>query len=117
MAALSAGSITYTVTNKRRLGNSKVFNRVQLTFPAGSTYPTGGVALTGGNAGCPNAVESVIISDYGTSGYDMNYNTSTGKIQFFSITVAATAAATVFTEVANTVTPGAITIFADVIGW
>lgn len=117
MAALSAGSLTYTVKNQRRLGNSKVFNRVQISIPAAQTYPTGGVLITSGNAGCPNTIESLVVSDFGTSGYDFNYNTSTGKLQMFSITVAATAAATVFSEVANTVTPGAITIFADVLGW
>jgi hypothetical protein len=117
MAALSAGSITYTVKNQRRLGNSKVMNRVQLTFAAAQTYPTGGVTVTNGNCGCPNTIESLIVSDEGTSGYNFNYNTSTGKIQMFNVLVAATAAAVPLTEVANTVTPGAMTIFADIIGW
>lgn len=114
MAALSAGSITYTIKNARRLGNSKVFNRVQMTFASGQTYPTGGVAFTQGNAGLPNAVESVIIEDDGTSGYSFNYNSSTAKVQFF------TGGATLgnpMAELANTITPGAITIFVDVIGW
>lgn len=121
MTALSAGSITYTLSNRRMFANSKRMNKVQVTFAAGQTYPSGGVLVgTGataatGYAGCPNTIESMIFSDMGTSGYVPNYNTSTGKIQLFVATTTGTPSALI--EVANTVTPGAITLFSDVIGW
>jgi hypothetical protein len=123
MTALSAGSITYTISNKRRLGNSKVMNKVQVTLAAGQTYPTGGLKIgTGtttatGVVGCPNTIESCIFSDVGTSGYVPNYNTSTGSIQLYYVNVATTTAGYVLAEVLSTVTPGAITFFADIIGW
>lgn len=117
MAALSAGSITYTVQNQRRLGNSKVFNKVKLAFAAGQTYPTGGVAFTGGSAGVPNAVESVVFADVGTYGLQFNYNTSSGKIQMFNSNQATAGVAANFAELASSVTPGAMTVFVDVVGW
>ncbi len=125
MAALSAGSLTYTVLNARRLGNSKVFNKVKIAFTSGQTYPTGGIAIAtgtvtvaaGGVVGCPNAIESLVIADGGTAGYVFNYNTSTGKLMMFSVNVAATAAGVTLTEIASTVTPGALNIFADIVGW
>lgn len=86
MSALVAGSVTYTVNNKRRGGNSKVMNRVTLAFGDGAlTYPTGGVPITIGNLGCPNAVESMVIADAGTSGYTFNYNSTTQKLQLYQL--------------------------------
>ena len=117
MAALSAGSLTYTVVNKRRLGNSKINNHVKIAIPASQTYITGGVPLTNANMGCPNALESLVLNDVGTAGYVFTFNSTAGTIQMWSVTVAATGAATVLTEVANTVTPGAINLYCDVIGW
>lgn len=84
MGALGASSITYVVNNQRRGGNSKVQNRVTLTFGDGSsTYPSGGISLTSGNMGCPNTLESVSVVDKGSSGYSFNYNSSTGKLQMY----------------------------------
>lgn len=119
MTALSAGSLTYTINNKRRMGNSKVHNRVNVVLAAGQTYPTGGVLIgTGltaatGVVGCPNAIESFAVTDQGTAGYDFNYNTSTGKLQMF-YTSAVSAGQT---EILNTITPGALSIYVEVIGW
>lgn len=120
MAALSAGSITYSLQNQRRLGNSKVMNRVKVTLAAAQTYPTGGVLIgigltaATGIVGCPNAIESFLIGDEGTSGYNFNYNTSTGKIQLF---VSITNGAGPAVELASSVTPGALVIYCEVIGW
>lgn len=81
MANLSAGSVTYTMKNIRRLGNSKVSNRVQLAFGDGSlTYPAGGIPITIGKLGCPNVVESLVVYDQGTSGYKYQYDTANSKL-------------------------------------
>lgn len=81
MANLSAGSVTYTVKNLRRLGNSKVSNRIQLAFGDSSlTYPAGGVPLTKGKLGCPNVVESLVVYDQGTSGYQFQYDSTNEKL-------------------------------------
>jgi hypothetical protein len=81
MANLSAGSVTYTMKNLRRLGNSKVSNRVQLAFGDGVlTYPAGGVPLTKAKMGCPNTVESLVVYDQGTSGYKFQYDTANEKL-------------------------------------
>ena len=124
MAALSAGSLTYTINNRRRLANSKVHNKVNIVLAAGQTYPTGGIAIgtTGtiantGAVGCPNTIESLVIADAGTSGYVFNYNLSTGKLQMFNGYVTAVTTGTPNAEVANSVTPGALSIYCEVIGW
>jgi hypothetical protein len=84
MGALGSASITYSIKNARRMGNSKVQNRVSLTFGDGSsTYPTGGIAVLGGQCGCPNTIESMVVADAGSSGYTANYNSVTGKIQLY----------------------------------
>lgn len=81
MANLSAGSVTYTVKNLRRGGNSRVNNRVQLAFGDGVlTYPAGGIPITIGNLGCPNVVESMHIVDQGTSGYGFQYDSVNKKL-------------------------------------
>lgn len=81
MTAIAASDLTYTVKNLRRLGNSKVQNRVQIAFGDGAlTYTAGGVPLTIAKLGCPNTVESLIVVEQGTSGYQYQYVGSTAKI-------------------------------------
>lgn len=81
MANLSAASVTYTTMNLRRLGNSRVHNRIKLAFgDSSATYPAGGIPLTIGNLGCPNVVESLVIVDQGTSGYQFQYDSVNKKL-------------------------------------
>jgi len=169
MAALSAGSVTYTLNNLRRGGNSKVMNNVKLAFGDGSsTYPTGGIPITIGNLGCPNNVESMVIADHGSSGYLFRYDQVNKKLLMLqgalhnhqillkngaqtsaannSVMAAASnkfgantgadiivagvtsttaanggivsdQAATVYTEIASTSTPAALTLIVEVVGW
>lgn len=84
MSNLVAASVTYTVKNQRRMGNSKVQNRVQLAFGNGSlNYPVGGIPIITGNCGCPNVIESMTIVDYGSSGYDFNFNSANVTLQLY----------------------------------
>lgn len=81
MANLSAGSVTYAIQNLRRGGNSRVNNRVKLTFGDGAlTYPAGGIPITIGKLGCPTVVESMHIVDQGTSGYAFQYDSVNAKL-------------------------------------
>jgi len=81
MANLSAGSVTYTMKNIRRLSNSKVQNRVQLAFGDDVlTYPAGGIPITIGKLGCPNVVESAHCVYQGTSGYQFQYDSVNSKL-------------------------------------
>jgi len=84
MAAFVAGDITYLMLNNRTLADSRKFNRVRLTFGAGSeTYATGGIPLTIGKLGCPTVVESLIVVDKGDSGYSFMYDQSAKKLIMF----------------------------------
>jgi hypothetical protein len=81
MANLAASNVTVSILNLRRLGNSKVHNRVKLVFGDGtSTYPQGGIPLTIGNLGCPNVVESLIICDQSTNGYNFQFDSVNVKL-------------------------------------
>jgi hypothetical protein len=81
MANLAATDITYTVKNLRTLGNSKKHNRIQLAFGDGAlTYPTGGIPVTASSLGCPNAIESLVIVEQGTSGYKFQFDTTNTKL-------------------------------------
>lgn len=81
MADIASGDVTYTVKNLRRLGNSKVHNRVQIVFGNGSlTVGSGGVPLLGAKLGCPNTIESIVVCAQGTSGYQFAYNPASGKL-------------------------------------
>lgn len=81
MAGFAASDVTYTVKNLRRLGNSKVHNRVQLAFGDGAlTYAAGGIPITKGKLGCPNVVESAVVVEQGTSGYQFQYDTTNNKL-------------------------------------
>lgn len=84
MADLAAGDVTYTLLNQRTMGDSRKLNRVRLAFGDSSdTYPAGGVPLTKGKLGCPTIVESLIVVDKGTSGYEFKYDQSTEKLVMF----------------------------------
>jgi len=84
MAAFVSGDITYLVLNARTLGDSRKFNRVRLTFGAGTeTYATGGIPIAKGKLGCPVVIESMMIVDKGDSGYSFMYDQSAEKIIVF----------------------------------
>jgi len=90
MAGIGTADVTYTVKNYRRLGNSKVGNRVQLAFGDGAkTYSAGGIPLVIGNLGCPNVVESLTVVEQGTAGYLFSYISSTNKLAIFQTAGAA----------------------------
>lgn len=84
MAALSAGSVTYTMKKQRRGMDSRNCNRVQLAFGnASDTYPSGGIPLTIGNLGCPTEVESLHVFDTGGSGYNFVYDATNAKLMIY----------------------------------
>lgn len=81
MADIATGDVTYTVLNKRKLGDSRNLNRVRLAFGNGSlTVPADGIPLNIGKMGCPTVVESLIVVDQGTSGYVFQYDQSAKKL-------------------------------------
>ena len=81
MSDIASGDVTYTMKNVRRMGNSRVMNRVQLAFGNGAlTYPAGGIPILKGKLGCPNVVESLQVVDQGTSGYRFQYDTANSKL-------------------------------------
>jgi len=81
MADIAASDVTYTVLNTRTLGDSRKFNRVRLAFGDGAlTYPANGIPLTKGKMGCPVVIESLIVVDKGTSGYNFMYDQSAEKL-------------------------------------
>lgn len=84
MAGIGTADVTYTVKNLRRMGNSKVQNRIQLTFGDSSkTYSAGGIPLVIGSLGCPNVVESLTVVEQGTAGYLFSFISSTNKLAIF----------------------------------
>lgn len=81
MADIAASNVTVTMVNQRKLGDSRNLNRVQLAFGNGVlTYPAGGIPLTIGKLGCPTIIESLVIVDKGTSGYNFMYDQSAKKL-------------------------------------
>lgn len=81
MADIAAADVTYTMLNQRKLGDSRNLNRVRLAFGDGAlTYPANGIPLTKGHMGCPTVIESLVIVDKGTSGYEFMYDQSAEKL-------------------------------------
>lgn len=81
MADIASGDVTYTIVNARRLGDSRVSNRVRLAFGNGAlTYPANGIPISKGKCGCPTVIESMIVVDKGTSGYSFMYDQSAEKL-------------------------------------
>lgn len=84
MADLAAANVTYTMKNQRKLSDSRNLNRIQLAFGDGAlTYPAGGIPLSKGKMGCPTIIESLIVVDKGTSGYEFKYDQSAEKLVVF----------------------------------
>ena len=80
MADIAATDITVTFLDKRRHDGRSYFN-VQLAFGNGAlTYPAGGVPISIGAVGTPTSLESLIVYDKGTSGYDWTYDRTNKKL-------------------------------------
>lgn len=81
MADLAAGDVTYTLLNARKLGDSRNLNRVRLAFGDGAlTVPANGIPITKAKCGCPTVIESLVVTDQGTSGYTFQYDQSAEKL-------------------------------------
>lgn len=81
MSNIAASDITVTLMTQRKLSDSRSMNRVKLAFGDGAlTYPAGGIPITKGKLGCPTIIESMVIVDKGTSGYNFMYDQSAEKI-------------------------------------
>lgn len=86
MADIASSDVTYTVLNTRKLNGSpsRKLNRIRLAFGDGAlTYPAGGIPLSIGKLGCPAVVESLVVVDKGTSGYEFMYDQSANKLVAF----------------------------------
>ena len=84
MAGFSTASVTYTVNNFRRLGNSRAMNRVTLAFGNSAlTYAAGGIPLVIGSLGMTTTVESMDVVEQGTAGYLVQFISSTNKLAIF----------------------------------
>jgi hypothetical protein len=81
MADIAASNVTHLVVKQRTLADSRKLNLVRLSFGNGAlTYPAGGIPLSKGKMGLPVIVESMIIVDKGTSGYNFMYDQSAEKL-------------------------------------
>lgn len=81
MSNIAASDVTYTLLNQRTMSDSRKLNRVRLAFGDGAlTYPASGIPLTKGKMGCPTYIESLIVVDKGTSGYNFMYDQSAEKL-------------------------------------
>jgi hypothetical protein len=65
--------------------------------------------------GVPNTIYACNVIDNGTTGYVCNINNTTNKLQLYVTNNGANLATVV--EVANTVTPGAVAVIVEVLGW
>lgn len=81
MANIAASDVTVTLLNQRKREDGRRQNNVQLVFGDGAlTYAAGGVPITKAKLGCPNAIESLVVYDVGTSGYMWRYDRANEKL-------------------------------------
>ncbi len=81
MANIAATDITVTILNSRKDENSKRRMNVKLAFGNGVlTYGAGGIPISKGKLGCPNVIESLVVYDKGTSGYEWSYDAANSKL-------------------------------------
>lgn len=81
MANIAATDITVTLVTRRHGEDGRTKNNVKLVFGDGVlTYPAGGVPITKGKFGCPNTIESLVVYDKGTSGYEWSYDSVNLKL-------------------------------------
>lgn len=81
MANIAATDVAVTVLNERLMNDGRRMINAKLVFGDGAlTYGAGGVPLTIGKFGTPNALESLNVYGAGTSAYRWTYNPATGKL-------------------------------------
>lgn len=84
MADIAAANLTYTVTKRSKLEDSRWMTNATVAFGDGAlTYPAGGVPLTKASLGCPNTIDSLFIEDIGGSGYVYQYDKANEKLRLF----------------------------------
>jgi len=100
MAAIS--SYGYSNISRRILDAAPGIQETTVTLQIGNgvdTYPTGGLALNGGQIGMVNSIESIIFLDSPIAGgYFPGYNVATGKIMLYTSGAV---------EISNALTPNA----------
>lgn len=81
MADIAASDVTVTILNRRLGPGGRQSVNATLAFGDGAlTYPAGGIPITKGKLGCPNAIESLVVYDSGTSGYKWTYDRTNQKL-------------------------------------
>lgn len=81
MANIAASDITVTIINNRKREDGRKHLNITLAFGDGAlTYPAGGVPITKAKLGCPTVIESLVIYDKGTSGYEWSYDRTNEKL-------------------------------------
>lgn len=121
MADIAAGDLTYTKREGQDelTGSSKYRAVYSVAFGDGTdTYPSGGIPLTKGNLGLPNAIESLtILEDAAGNGYVYKYDDSAATIRIYQGDFANTDAQPLTEFVAGTTAVPATTLIVDAIGW
>jgi hypothetical protein len=103
MADLAATDITVTVLSRSEGDKNGRYLNLQLAFGDGAlTYPSGGVPISKAALGCPNVIDSLVVYDKGTSGYEWSYDRANEKlVALYQASQTATAAAQVITVAAH----------------
>ena len=121
MADVAAADLTYTKQEGRDelTGSSKYRAVYSIAFGDGTdTYPSGGIPLTKGKLGMPNAIESLtLVEDAAGDGYIYKYDDSAETIRIYEADFSGTAAAPLTELTAATDAVAAATLIVDVIGW
>jgi len=121
MADIAAGDLTYTKQEGQDelTGGSKYRAVYQIEFGDGTdTYPSGGVALTKGDLGCPNALESLMfVEDNAGDGYMYKFDKSAETLRIYQGDNNNASDAPAVELVAGTDAVAATTLLVEVIGW
>ena len=84
MADIAGTDITYTELSNEEGGKQGRIRTFTLTFGNSTlTYGAGGVPVTLGSLGCPNAIDSLTVFDKGTSVYEWSYDRTNKKLVAF----------------------------------
>lgn len=85
MAAIAASDVVYTLQNQEITGGGYSKKVMKIVFGDGAlTYPSGGVPLTKGKMGVPNAVRSLkLIDPDDSNGYVYKYDFANNKIRIY----------------------------------
>lgn len=118
MAALNAGSVTYTLGRQRKEESGHRVNVVTLAFGDGAlTYPAGGVPLTAAKLGTPNEIVSLVFLDAANAnGFLYKWDKANNKLRIYQGDNTNAAAAPAV-ELATSATPAAASLVCQVVGW